>query len=353
MSSRVLQFLWVLRKSWQCFMEARTKFNSESHDKTQLASLLKRYGGEDDLNWMGSKIFQQLYYGKLYAKKPVQGFSYHDAPNPNLDSALKRGDLNEAQLPSEGYPSCLQWWNRIKTDLVEVTNQSSVFNKHLNYFQTLERVRQYKFSHPNAWQADISAEDYMAKVLLSNSQDMQSNAIQNAMNNSNGMIASNVTHSLVNLGQWANSWTSTPLKRESIMQTLPVMQAFFTFFLIILTPLVLSLSNYSTKALGSLCALFMMSIFLQYLWHLVGFVERAVLDPLGNNDAIAAMRNMAVMFYFAGPVLLLKLSSYFGGEAGIGLMGLVNGAEDQSQELSNSGKIAARTGASIITGFIR
>jgi hypothetical protein len=74
-----------------------------------------------------------------------------------------------------------------------------------------------------------------------------------------------------------------PLKREAIMQTLPVMQAFFMFFLIILTPIVLSLSCYSPRALGSLCALFIMAIFLQYLWHLVGFLERSVLDPLGEK----------------------------------------------------------------------
>ena len=188
----------------------------------------------------------------------------------------------------------------------------------------LERVRQYKFKHPKAWQADISAEDYIAKMLINDSKDMQLNSVRNVMDNNNGRVGSAITNSLVNAGQWAKSWTSTPLKRESIMQTLPVMQAFFMFFLIILTPIILSLSSYSPRALGSLCGLFVMSIFLQYLWHLVGFVERSVLDPLGENEAISAMKNMAVMFYFIGPILFLKLSSHFGGEAGMGLMDLVH-----------------------------
>lgn len=144
-----------------------------------------------------------------------------------------------------------------------------------------------------------------------------------------------------------------PIKREAIMQTLPVMQAFFMFFLIILTPMVLSLSCYSTRALGSLCALFVMAIFLQYLWHLVGFLERSVLDPLGENDAISAMKNMAVMFYFVAPVLLLRLSSHFGGDAGAGLMDLVNGSDRQSESMAQSGMHVAKTGVKIIAKGIR
>lgn len=85
----------------------------------------------------------------------------------------------------------------------------------------------------------------------------------------------------------------------------------------------------------------------------VGFVERTVLDPLGENEAISAMKNMAVMFYFAAPVLLLKMSSHFGGEAGAGLMDMVNGSEKQSDSLSHSGMQTAKTGAKIASGVIR
>ncbi|HAT9314920.1 TPA: conjugal transfer protein TraG [Legionella pneumophila subsp. pneumophila] len=337
----------------QCFIEARTLFNSEKHEPGKLDPMLKRYGGEDDLNWMGSKILQKLYYTKLNARQPVEGFTFKQAPNPNLDKAAKRGDIPPEQLPEDGYPSCQQWWNKIKTDLVDVSNKASFFNRHLNYYAMLDRVRQYKAKHPKAWKADISAEEFIAKMLLSESKDMQLNSVKNLMDNNNSKIGSAITNSLVNTGQWVKSWTSTPLKRESIMQTLPVMQAFFMFFLIILTPMVLSLSCYSPKALGSLCALFVMAIFLQYLWHLVGFIERSVLDPLGENEAISAMKNMAVMFYFIGPVLLLKLSSHFGGEAGAGLMSLVTNADQHSESMSQSGSQVAKAGIRIAGGLTK
>lgn len=331
----------------QCFIEAKTQFNSEKHEASELDPMLKRYGGEDDLNWMGSKILQKMYYSKLHARKPVPGFTFNQAPNPNLEKAANRGDIPLEQLPEEGYPSCQQWWNKIRSDLVEVSNKASFYNRHLNYYAMLERVRQYKTKHPKAWKADITAEEFIAKMLLSESKDMQTNSVKNLMDNNNGKIGSAITHTLVNSGQWIKSWTTTPLKRESIMQTLPVMQAFFMFFLIILTPLVLSLSCYSPRALGSLCALFVMAIFLQYLWHLVGFIERSVLDPLGENDAVAAMKNMAVMFYFVAPVLLLKLSSHFGGDAGTGLMDFISGSERHSDSMTESGMHVAKTGLKI------
>lgn len=337
----------------QCFIEARTQFNSDKHDARQVDTMLKQYGGEDDLNWMGSKILQTMYYGKLHARQPVTGFTFHQAPNLNLENAVKRGDIHSEQLPDDGYPSCQQWWNKIKNNLVSVSNQASIFNKHLNYYAMLDRVRHYKMKHPKAWSADISAEDYIAKMLLSDSRDIQESSVQNLIDNNNGKVTSAITHSLVNMGQWAKSWTSTPLKRESIMQTLPVMQAFFMFFLIILTPVVLSLSCYNPRALGSLCALFVMTIFIQYLWHLIGFLERAVLDPLGENEAIAAMKNMAVMFYFIAPVLLLRLSNHFGGDMGGGLMDLLHGTDRQGESMAQSGMQVAKTGIKIIAGRLR
>ena len=85
-----------------------------------------------------------------------------------------------------------------------------------------------------------------------------------------------------------------------------------------------------------------MSIFLQYLWHLVGFVERGVLDPLGDNEAISAMRNMAVMFYFVAPMLLLRLSGHFGAEAGAGMSLLMGQSLEQSKAVTQDSTAIAK-----------
>ncbi|HAT1956924.1 TPA: conjugal transfer protein TraG [Legionella pneumophila] len=331
----------------QCFLEARSSYYNEKHDKAKVDEILKKYGGEEDLKWMGSKAFQTLYYNKIYARQPVPGFSFNEAPNKNLEDAAKRGDIDAKHLPEQGYPSCNQWWAKLKTDLVQVANNAGMFDSHLNYYAVLDRVRTFKNTHPKAWGSQLSSEDYIAKMLLNDSRDMQANSVKNMMDNTNGAFGGAISHGLVNIGQWTKSWTSTPLKREAIMQTLPVMQAFLYFFLIIMTPVVLALSGYNPKALGSICGLFIMAIFLPYLWHLVGFVERSVLDPLGQNDAVSAMRNMAVLFYFIAPMLLLKLSSHFGGEAGAALGALVNEAGQQSDKVANSASDTIRQSAKI------
>jgi hypothetical protein len=329
----------------QCFLEARNSYYNEPHDKTKIDEILKNYGGEEDLKWMGSKVFQTMYYNKIHARQPVPGFSFKEAPNSNLEKAAERGDIDTKHLPEEGYPTCNQWWSKLKVDLVQVANNASAYDSHLSYFAVLDRVRTFKNSHPKAWGSQISSEDYIAKMLLNDSRDMQANSVKNLMNNTNGAFGGAISHSLVNMGQWTKSWTSTPLKREAIMQTLPVMQAFLYFFLIIITPIVLALSGYDPKALGSLCGLFIMTIFLQYLWHLVGFVERSVLDPLGQNDTVSAMRNMAVLFYFIAPMLLLRVSSHFGGEAGAALAGLVAASNEQSDKVARSGAQIMEQGA--------
>ncbi len=338
----------------QCFLEARNSYQYEAHDKAKVKDILKKYGGEEDLKWVGSKVYQTLYYDKIYARSPVPGFTFNEAPNKNLEKAAERGDIDPKHLPEQGYPTCNQWWKKLQSDLVQVANNASVFDNHLSYSAILERVRTFKNNHPKAWGSQLSSEDYIAKMLLNDSGDMQANSVKNLMNNTNDAFGGAISHGLVNIGQWTKSWTSTPLKREAIMQTLPVMQAFLYFFLIIITPIVLALSGYNPKALGSICGLFIMAIFLQYLWHLVGFVERSVLDPLGQNDAISAMRNMAVLFYFIAPMLLLRLSSHFGGEAGAALGSFVTDASQQSDKVANSASDTIKQAAKIASvGKIR
>jgi len=329
----------------QCFLEARNSYHNESYDKAKVNEILKKYGGEEDLKWIGSKVYQTLYYSKIYSRQPVPGFSFKEAPNSNLEKAAQRGDIDAKHLPEEGYPTCNQWWSKLKNDLVQVANNASVFDSHLNYFAVLDRVRTFKSTHQKAWGSQLSSEDYIAKMLLNDSRDMQANSVKNMMDNTNGAFGGAISKGLVNIGQWTKSYSSTPLKREAIMQTLPVMQAFLYFFLIIITPVILALSGFNPKALGSLCGLFIMTLFLPYLWHLVGFVERSVLDPLGQNDAVSAMRNMAVLFYFIAPILFLRLSSHFGGEAGAALVGMINGSEQQSDKVAQSGSDTLKQGA--------
>ena len=332
----------------QCFLEARSTYLNEPHNDNetkQIETILKRHGGEDDLNWMGSKTFRTLYYSKMTAREPVTGFAFENYPSPNFQQAAKDDPSVKTHMPTNGYPTCNQWWEKIRTDLVKSSEKAGYFDKHIGSIDVANRVYSYKTKHKLAWNSDITPEDYIAKILLADSRDMQIKSTESSIDPTNNSVGTMLSRSLVNTSQSIKSWTSTPLKREATLQTLPVMHAFFYFFLIIFTPIVLALSGYSPRALGSLCGLFVITIFLQYVWHLVGFVERSVLDPMGENGAVAAMRNMAVLFYIVAPGLLLKLSSHFGGDAGAGLAGLLTSSNQVANESTESSAQLVKTGA--------
>ncbi|EHL29736.1 conjugal transfer protein TraG N-terminal domain-containing protein [Legionella drancourtii] len=340
----------------QCFLEARSSYLNEPRsdaEKAEIKRILKSHGGEDDLNWMGSKTFRTYYYGKLRAREPVAGFSYSQYPNPNFENAAKDDATVNEHKPTNGYPTCNQWWDQIQSDLVQASEKASYFDKHIGKMDVSQRVFDYKLKHKLAWSSDLTPQDYIAKVLIQDNRDLQAKSSEALMDPTNSSMGTVLSRGLVNIGQSVKSYTATPLKREATMQTLPVMHAFFTFFLIIFTPLVLALSGYSPRALGSLCGLFVMAIFVQCIWHYVGFLERAVVDPLGESDLVSAMRNMAVLFYYAAPILLFKLSSHFGGDAGAGLAGLIDTSKDHSNGVAETAATVAKTGAKIVSGPLR
>lgn len=90
-----------------------------------------------------------------------------------------------------------------------------------------------------------------------------------------------------------------------------------------------------------------MALFIPCLWHYAGFLERAAVDLLGESDVIAAIRNIVVTIYFVAPLLLLKLSSHFGGDGGASLAGLLDSADKTAEESANSGVKIAKAGANI------
>ncbi|MBA2710118.1 MAG: conjugal transfer protein TraG N-terminal domain-containing protein [Tatlockia sp.] len=337
----------------QCFLEARTTYLNETltdANKTKVADILKHHGGEEDLTWLGSKTFKTLYYSKLRAREPVAGFPYESYPNPNFTSAEQTDKTLKDHRPADGYPTCSQWWTKLQKDLVNTTKKAGYFEDHIGSKNVAERVFAYQVKHKLGWNSNLTSDDYIAKVLLHDSKDMQVKSAEALINPTNNDAGTFVSRSLVNIGQSVKSWTITPLKREAIMQTLPVMHAFFYFFLIVFTIIVLALSGYSPRALGSLCALYFMSIFIQCIWHYASFLETAAVDALGDSEVVASIRNIALLIYFIAPLLLLKLSSHFGGEGGASLGALMSTADNAAKESAQSGMHTAKAGVKVVSG---
>ncbi|WP_028389142.1 conjugal transfer protein TraG N-terminal domain-containing protein [Legionella fairfieldensis] len=335
----------------QCYLEAKSEYlnkplNQAEQEKAK--EIMTNYGGEDDLNWMGSKVLQTFYYGRLKAKSPVAGFSYADYPSSHFAEAAKEDKAVANHLPDSGYPTCDAWWLTIRNELVETSNRASWYDEHLGQWNVERRVGQYQLKHKLGWGSQISSSDFIARVLLEGD-GLQVGASEALFNENNGAFGTAASRTLVNSGQWIKSWSTTPLKREATMQSLPIMQAFFMFFLIVLTPFVLALSGYSLRAVCSICALMFMGIFIQYLWHLAGFLERAMVNSLGENNVVSAMQNIMLLFYFIAPIVLLKLSSHFGGEGGAVLSSLMDSSQNVADEKTKTAEGLVRTPASFAT----
>lgn len=325
-----------------CFIEARSMYFNSTFDeptKKKLDLIQKRHSGEEDLKWLGSQTFKTYYYDKLKAKKPVLGFPYAKYPNPNLESEAKKDSRIQKNLPQDGYPTCNQWWLQLRKDLVSLSTQSEFLDPHLGQFNLLNRVALYRAKHQISWRSDITAEDYIAKMLLKDNKDLQRNNQQLLMRAH--AESSYLASSLVTLNQHFKSFTSTPLKREAIIQSLPIIQAFFYFFLIILTPLILCLSGYRPKALISLLVLYFVTIFVQCLWHYVGWLDKAIADVLSESDALVWMRNAAVLLYGLAPYLLFKLASNLGGQGGEIFGSFIS-------EVNNEAKSSSQQSASMV-----
>ena len=65
-------------------------------------------------------------------------------------------------------------------------------------------------------------------------------------------------------------------------------------------------------------------------------MERSVIDPMGENASVAAIRNAVVLFYIIAPALLLKLSSHFGGEGGAALSDVMGHGGRTADESANT-----------------
>lgn len=341
----------------QCFLEAKTQYLNKPlspADQKKANKIMEAYGGDEDLNWVGSQVLQTFYYPNIKSSSPVSGFSYNSYPSAHFDAAGKEDKAVDKHKPTDGYPPCDVWWNKIRGSLVELSEKASFTDEHLGRWNVQKRVFEYRRKHRIAWGSKISADDFIARVLLEEGTGMQITANDSLLNNTNDGFGKNATRSLVNTGQWFKSWTTTPLTREATVQTLPVMQAFFYFFLIVLTPFVLSLSGYSPKAVGSLVALFFMSIFIQYLWHLGGFLERATVNSLGENNTVTAIQNVMVSFYYIAPLILLKLSTHFGGEGAAVLSDLLSESNKHAKDQANTAQGIVKTGIKVASkGAIR
>jgi len=337
----------------QCFMEARLKFTTEKPEESSYAATLKMYGGESDVKWVGSHVLRALYYPSLKAREPVSRYPYSQFRNVNLDKAKEDGEVTQEHLPKYGFPDCETWWVDIRQSLVDLTDDKGFINDKAEnravYMRILSLLQGAGIAGKQDAPDDELAHDLIAKTLIQNNDDIGNR--RGALASNNNRVQGTVSSWLNQTGQKWQSWTSTPLKREAIVQTVPVMQALAMFFVIVLMPLIVSLSGCSPRAVGAFCGIVTVLIFMHFLWFLVGMLEMKLLETLeGNSEIISVIQNTSVLFYFIAPIFLMNLSAYWGAGSASMLSSFALSSQQQSDDVAKSGEGVARTAVDAASG---
>lgn len=335
----------------QCFLEARFNFKARPPKKETYKNILNLYGGENDLTWLGSHVLRKFYYSKIKARSPVNRYSYNQFPSENVERALQNKEIERSHLPEHGFPNCESWWVDIREDLKKLSEDPGFLNASFSNLQIYRRISnalaEKRVSGYRYAPSGEAARDIIAKILIENHEKLL--AKQGVSLKTNNNLVQSYLATGINRGTQAiKSWTSTPIKREAIRQTLPVIQALATFFVILLMPLILVFSGCNPKAIGAFCGIFCALIFSNFIWFQGNMLESRLLESLdANGELISVIQNTALMFYFIGPLLFLRFSALWGAGSADFLTQVVGDSEKQANEIGRDSKSYGNTAISL------
>lgn len=139
-----------------CFVPARSKYYREKPSTPIIAALIATHG-EDDVDWMGSRVFLNTggYYDSFRSGTLVEPFLYDPIRDVEWDIGV--GDVP----PPFGRPTCQQWWNGV----VGVAGLHQQLVTELGYFDGL--MATFDAAFPTVSQR----QDVMIKKMLSSDKD--------------------------------------------------------------------------------------------------------------------------------------------------------------------------------------
>lgn len=325
----------VQRFQNECFAPARARFDSKSPDPSTYQSTMNEYGGQTDLSWIGSHVFQSLYYSSMYPSSPVPGFPYAEFPNQYQSYNSKSG----VPEPEWGFPSCEQWWMDpeygLQYQLVQLASQHNPSNPHLGEVPLLDQVE--------AWLAEVKTytglgsqvtpEDVISHDML---YDVGANSgfgrfysgymnIENSHESSFGQIADAGGSALSNVAAQAGqalTAVDSSIERAEVSQEIPILQAVLLAIFMALGPLVIMLGMMTGRSISVIFTYyFLLSslLLMAFIERLIHYLETSL--HASQSFSIYAMGDSLVMYnvftklYFFGPMIYLGAVSI----AGIGL----------------------------------
>lgn len=361
----------VKRFNSECYLRANNQFQTQKPDYSSYQSTMEANGGESDLQWVGSHVYQQLYYSNLQPDKPVPGFPYSQFPSDYVDDAVLKGEMT---APEDGYPNCQQWWSdgtygiqsRIVKEMDEQTAKQN--NNYLGAPNLSSSISGYIAKSNKTWNNNLSSEDFIARQSLyaSVNADGQPLVKNNSFDANQGIMGS-IAGVFVDLGQVKTRYLDNPAQRAALSEIFPTIQAFLYMFIVMFLPIVLVLGRYRFRVFFTLSIMLFAIIFCDFIWDILGWFENALYESLENplspgtryfqnsylSTVFTALYLLAPMFFIS----LMSIAGYHLGGAMDGMM--MNAGGGSSRDLINNSltptKMAgyAKSAATKIGGLIK
>ena len=309
-----------------CYLPAYRKYVN-AKPKADMSAYTQKYG-EEDLSWMGSEAFQHTpgYYDAFRAPYPIEGFAYDSSKD------WAQGSANQIW----GTPNCADWWSAPKNglhDQLQAQISPSLWNN----------VESYVSGQP--------ASDYAIKKLIQNSPTSGYQENTNFAEQVGGIG----TATVAGVGNAMNSFSFFP-KMYSVIESLPLIQAYLLMASYIFLALALVASGFKFRTVLSLTFVIFSIIFWSYLWQLAEFIDNSMIKALsppggfqgaskhyGGTPVLTDM--VAIMMYVAVPFFWTMFMGWAGVKAGSGVDSIVDrasGVGGSASPLSLLGSVRGR-----------
>lgn len=334
----------VKRFQTECFAKAAAAMTNQSPDPSTYQNIENEYGGASDLGWVGSHVYQQLYYSTIYPGTPVPGFPYNNFPYPYQTYNNQNGNI---PTPQWGFPSCEQWWSDpvfgIEAQAVNAVQQHQPNDPHLGATSIVDEVGSWLQSLNSGSNvgSQVTSNDAITYSLFydkGSESAFSNNSFSNYINDNgfdNGSDVRDITGSLwaaqkltgfaADLGQGWESISSS-MQRVEIQHQVEIMQAVLLTILISVGPLVMLAGNLRMGVIFTYFFLIGSVIFIAFLEQLIHYLEMSIYQSTGMLNSLTGIGteypyvyNIFTKLYQFAPFIYLAVMSWCGVAAGAGI----------------------------------
>jgi hypothetical protein len=315
--------------SAMCYLPARLQLNQDQ--KNNVTSHLERIQedekkyGKNDIEWLGSHSFNNLYYPNLKASREIPGFSYEASQDINAD-------ILHSNPPAFGTPACDTWWNDQQHGLKNRVYQSlpkSFFEEFKDYLN------------------DDKSHDDILKNVISDTW---------ISHDSNPTVQDGVYSEIATtLGIWYHQLEEYP-KLYAAREAAPIIQALLLLMIYVFLPFALIFSGYRPATFVTGAILIFSVIFWGFIWRLVSWTDSALMQALYSGwfvrqGAGATLADMIIAsLVIVSPIFWFVFMGAMGVAAGDIVSGLSTGLNKTGANAANKGaKTIEKVGVGIST----